>query len=86
MKVLLLGATGLLGHNVLSRLVAEGHSVVALVRRSGGVRLHCGGWHEMVGSPLDYETLCRAAEGCDAVITVQALQTCRLASLKTTCR
>lgn len=68
MRVLLLGATGLLGHNVLLRLMTKGHSVVALVRRHGGIMLRKGEWQEVVGSPLDYETLCRAAEGCEAVI------------------
>lgn len=68
MRVLLLGATGLLGHNVLQRLMAEGHSVVALVRRHGGIRLQGGGWQEIVGSPMEYETLSRSAEGCEAVI------------------
>lgn len=68
MKVLLLGATGLLGHNVLQRLLAEGHEVTALVRRADGIRLGGNGWRSVVGSPLDYDTLRRAAEGSDAVI------------------
>ena len=68
MKVLLLGATGLLGHNVLQRLMAEGHAVVALVRRPGSIRLRGGGWQEIVGSPVDYESLSSAAESCEAVI------------------
>ncbi len=68
MKVLLLGASGLLGHNVLQRLVADGHEVTALVRRSDGIRLPGGGWHTVVGSVLDYPTLCRAAKGCEAVL------------------
>ena len=69
MKVLLLGATGLLGHNVLQRLVAEGHEVTALVRRSDGIRLPAAArWHAVVGSPLDYAALHRAAEGCDAIV------------------
>ena len=68
MKVLLLGASGLLGHNVLQRLVADGHEVTALVRRSDGIRLPGGGWHTVVGSVLDYPTLCRAAKGCEAVV------------------
>ena len=68
MKVLLLGATGLLGHNVLRRLVAEGHNVTALVRRADGIRFDSDGWQTVVGSPLDYETLRRAADGCEAVI------------------
>lgn len=68
MKVLLLGATGLLGHNVLQRLLAEGHEVTTLLRRADGIRFEGSGWHSVVGSPLDYATLCRAAEGCNAVI------------------
>ncbi len=68
MKILLLGATGLLGHNVLERLIASDHHVVVLVRRPDAIRLPQGGWQTIVGSPLDYETLCRAAAGCDAVI------------------
>lgn len=81
MKVLLLGATGLLGHNVLLRLIADGHQVVALVRRSDGIRLPQGGWQTLVGSPLDYATLCRAAEGCDALVNcagITDMSLCRL--------
>lgn len=67
MKVLLLGATGLLGHNVLLRLVDEGHQVRALVRCAEGLKLKdlC---EVREGSPLDYEVLREAAVGCDAVI------------------
>lgn len=68
MRVLLLGATGLLGHNVLRRLMDEGHEVVALVRRSDGIRLEKSGWETVTGSLLDYSTLEKAAEGCDAII------------------
>lgn len=68
MKVLLLGATGLLGHNVLQRLMAEGHQVVAVVRRADGIQLQGCGWETVTGSLLDYNTLYRAAEGCDAVV------------------
>lgn len=67
MKVLLLGATGLLGHNVLQRLTAEGHSVVALVRRAGGICAE-GPWQVVEGSLLDDDTLAHVAEGCDAVV------------------
>ena len=68
MKVLLLGATGLLGHNVLLRLMAEGHRVVAVVRRADGIKLPQGGWETAEGSPLDYEVLVKASEGCDAIV------------------
>ena len=68
MKVLLLGATGLLGHNVLLRLMAEGHRVVAVVRRADGIKLPQGGWETVEGSPIDYEVLVKASEGCDAIV------------------
>ena len=68
MKVLLLGATGLLGHNVLLRLMAEGHRVVAVVRRADGIKLPQGGWETAAGLPLDYELLVKASEGCDAIV------------------
>lgn len=68
MKVLLLGATGLLGHNVLQRLMTEGHQVVAVVRRADGIRLQQGNWETIVGSLLDYGTLQKASKGCDAII------------------
>ena len=68
MKVLLLGATGLLGHNVLLRLLDEGHQVVALVRRADGIRLERTGWETVTGSLLDYSMLEKAAAGCDAII------------------
>lgn len=68
MKVLLLGATGLLGHNVLRCLVANGHTVNVLVRRADGIRMTVGEWRTFVGSPLDQGMLRQAAEGCEAVI------------------
>lgn len=68
MKVLLTGATGLLGHNVLRRLMDEGHQVVALVRRADGICLPQEGFQTVVGSLLDYGTLCKAAEGCEAIV------------------
>ena len=68
MKVLLLGASGLLGHNVLRCLVANGHEVVAVVRSADSIRLDGSGWQTVVGSPLGYDVLRRAADGCSAVV------------------
>lgn len=67
MKVLLLGASGLLGHNVLRRLMDEGHQVVVLVRRADAIRFD-GDYETRIGSLLDYPTLLAAADGCDAII------------------
>lgn len=68
MKVLLLGASGLLGHNVLLRLLSEGYEVRVAVRRAGAVRLDKGEWETVVGELTDRAFLLSAAEGCDAII------------------
>ncbi len=68
MKVLLLGGSGLLGHNVLQRLVDCGHKVVAVVRRSGAIRIEGVDYDQVVGRIDDTATVVSAAEGCDAII------------------
>lgn len=68
MKVLLLGSSGLLGHNVLQRLVADGHEVVALVRRADAIHLPVNGFEIKTGSLSDTPTLLAAAEGCNAIV------------------
>ena len=67
MRVLLLGASGLLGHNTLRCLMDSGHRVVALVRRADALRIE-GDYEVRLGSLLDYATLHAAAEGCDAIV------------------
>jgi uncharacterized protein YbjT (DUF2867 family) len=69
MKVFLTGATGFVGRNMLKRLLAEGHSVRALVRepekagdlKETGVELAAGDVAD--GTGLD-----QGMQGCDAVI------------------
>lgn len=68
MKVLLLGASGLLGHNVLRRLLDGGHAVRVLVRRKDGIHLPDEGWQTVVGNLTDDRTLLAAAEGVEAII------------------
>lgn len=68
MKVLLLGATGLLGHHVLGLLAERGFDVRVLVRRAGGLKVRPAGCEVMEGPLLDAATLRRAAAGCDAVV------------------
>ena len=68
MKVLLLGATGLLGHNVLRALQQRGHEPVLLVRHKNALRTEAGGSRLIEGSLLDEATLLQAANGCEAVI------------------
>mgnify|MGYP003292109579 CR=1 FL=1 len=69
MKVLLLGATGLLGHNVLRALIREGHDVHVLVRKH--LVLPIGYNHKIktfFGSFIDEKDLIKAACGCQAII------------------
>lgn len=68
MRVLLLGASGLLGHHVLHLLMERGCAVRVLVRRASAVQMPDGGWETMVGELTDAATLRHAAEGCDAIV------------------
>lgn len=68
MKVLLLGATGLLGHNVLQRLSDTGHQVVAVVRRRRSLVQEPPDSIVVEGSITDNDTVLAAAEGCDAIV------------------
>ena len=72
MRVLLTGATGLLGNNVLEVLLSAGHQVVALVRNPKGVKVdfsrYDGECNIAEGDVTDFETLRGAAQGCNAII------------------
>jgi uncharacterized protein YbjT (DUF2867 family) len=67
MKVLVLGATGGTGRLIVRDALAKGHSVVALVRAK--VRSHLPGAELIEGDARDEETLARALDGCDAVVS-----------------
>ena len=58
----------MLGHNVLLRLDAEGHEVVAVVRSAGRVKLPHGRWQLIEGQPTEADTLRHAAAGCEAIV------------------
>ncbi len=70
--VLLLGASGLLGHNVLRLLLERGEAVRVLLRPGSGLLPEAcpdGRAPEILrGSLLDFDTLLAAARGCSAVI------------------
>ena len=80
--ILLLGASGLLGHNVLRLLLERGLRVRVLLRPGSdllpleGVSL--SELEAVRGSLLDYPTLLRAAEGCEAVINCAGTTDMRL--------
>lgn len=73
--ILLLGASGLLGHNVLRLLLERGESARVLLRPGSSLLPGIGGQIGLqdtpelqYGSLLDPDTLLRAAEGCDAIV------------------
>ncbi len=69
-KVLVTGATGFLGREVVPRLVAAGHDVRAMSRREGA---HYEGATAVVGDVLEPETLGAALEGCEVVVHAAGL-------------
>ena len=69
MRILVVGATGVLGRNAIPRLMERGHAVRAVVRRTeqAGI-LHGLGVETAPGDILDQDTLYASARGCDAAL------------------
>ena len=68
MKILVLGATGATGRLIVSKAIAEGHEVVALVRSKAKAGDLAGA--ELVeGDARDAAALTSAIAGCDAVVS-----------------
>jgi nucleoside-diphosphate-sugar epimerase len=75
-RVLVTGATGLLGGALALRLAAEGIAVRALVRRSADVRqLHGGGVELAFGDVRELATVQDAMRGCSHVVHLAAAKT-----------
>jgi len=69
MNILLTGATGFIGSSVLPRLLAEGHTVTALVRDDEkAAAVQTAGATPLVGDATDTELVERAARESDGVI------------------
>src|SRR5438309_12060010 len=69
MKVFLTGATGFVGKHMLERLLAEGHTVRAMVRETHKVNsLAQAGVELVAGDVVEGTRLEEAMQGCDAVI------------------
>lgn len=74
MKAFVTGATGFVGSHVCERLVALGHTVVALARRGEQfAALERLGAAPVQGSLSDRASLLRAVDGCDIVVHVAGL-------------
>lgn len=72
MRVLLTGANGLLGHNIIQCLLQQGHHVCAIVRKASSLQIADERLHVFEGNFLDYNSLHNAAQNCDAVIHAAA--------------
>jgi nucleoside-diphosphate-sugar epimerase len=68
MRVLVTGASGLLGREVARLLVHQGHAVATFQRRSSGV----DGVEDFCGSVTDDQALRRAIAGADGIIHLAA--------------
>jgi nucleoside-diphosphate-sugar epimerase len=69
MKVVVVGATGVLGRNVLPRLRERGHEVRAVVRKPEQAKIYKAmGYEVVLGDILDLESLLPAAAGCSAAL------------------
>ena len=72
MKILLTGATGLLGNNVLEQLLVDGYEVTALLRDPGrvvaDVSRYAGRYRYVIGNLTNIDDLRKASEGCDGII------------------
>lgn len=71
MRILVVGATGVLGRQVVPRLSERGHAVRAVVRRAEqGPALEAAGAEVVQGDILDRGSLLMAAAGCEATIHI----------------
>ena len=67
MKVLLIGASGLLGHNVIQQLLHDNHEVVAVVRNKANMQIQESNLH-LIEDNLTLEVIAKAANQCDGII------------------
>ena len=69
MRVLLAGASGVLGRRILRQLVARGHTVVGLVRsRTAEATVRSLGGEPRTADLFDSKAVAQAADGCEMII------------------
>src|SRR5579862_6335295 len=69
MKLIVLGATGGTGLEILTQAVERGHSVTAFVRSPECLRPFGGRIAIMQGNPLDSDEMTQAIQGQEAVLS-----------------
>jgi putative NADH-flavin reductase len=67
MKILVLGITGKTGSHAARIAIERGHKVVGIARDPGKVTVQ--GAEIVTGTPYDLETVQKAINGCDAVVS-----------------
>lgn len=76
MKVLVTGATGFIGGNLVRELVKQGYQVRALVRKGSSLRALDGASVDVVrGDLLDIDSLHKSLDGCQGLFHVAAMYT-----------
>lgn len=69
MQILVVGSTGVLGRQVIPRLIERGHAVRAVVRRAEqSLAVEATGAEVVLGDILDPQSLAAAAAGCEAAL------------------
>ncbi|MEH7357057.1 NAD(P)-dependent oxidoreductase [Priestia megaterium] len=69
MNILLIGASGRTGQEVIKQAIKNGHYVKAFVRNPSKLKVTHANVHIIQGDVLDYYEVCQAMRGCDAVIS-----------------
>lgn len=73
MKILITGANGLLGHHVVMQLQQQQHEISIILRGERDLYFDKTGIGIYNGTFTDYNSLKKAAEGCDAIIHIAAV-------------
>jgi len=73
MNVLVTGANGLLGHHVVKELLKNQHTVHSIVRSRQHLYFDVNRVTVFEGNFNDYQSLYKAAQGCDAIIHLAAV-------------
>ncbi|MCL4557639.1 MAG: NAD(P)H-binding protein [Deltaproteobacteria bacterium] len=74
MKIFVAGGTGYIGRHVIERLVQDGHSIRALVRKGSEAKLGAGHREPVIGDISDPLSLDGALDGCEAVVYLIGLR------------
>lgn len=82
MKILVTGANGLLGHHIVNELLERDVKVRIIIRTNAQVYFDLNRVEVFVGNFTDFDTLKRAASGCDAIIHAAAVTATNLLHYK----